>query len=243
VIGSRSLSTAIVVSKPGRYTLPAITVQWWDLDSKKMRRATLPAEEIVVATPYGQTAQSQVAPSIIEPQLSDQTNTDELPSNTATTSTQTSNLWVYSTLFFAATSILFALLWHRAKNLAPKTRKSQVRNNTTGTQTLKQALQELHRHCESGLLVGVRKALLDWGRIRWPNNNVQSLNDVQLILKTFDNSETLQALIKQLDASLYGNTDNDFHCADIYREVRALKISDKKQSGGKDNLAPLYKSS
>lgn len=243
VIGSRSLSTAIVVSKPGRYTLPAITVQWWDLDSKKMRRATLPAEEIVVATPYGQTAQPQVPASITEPQISDHTSADELPNSNATTSAQSSILWMYSTLFFAATSILFALLWRRAKNLAPKIRQSQVRSNTTDTQTLKQALQELHRHCESGLLVGVRKALLDWGRIRWPNNNVQSPNDVQLMLKDYDNSETLQALIKQLDASLYGNTDNDLHCADIYREVRALKISDKKQNSGKDNIAPLYKSS
>lgn len=238
VVGSRSLSTAIVISKPGRYTLPAIRVQWWDLNNKQIRSATLPAEEIVVAAPYGQAVEQQPTASTTEIDINQAIAAEVAPIGKTS---QSSNLWMYSNAFFAATTILFALLWGRAKTHTPPAPKSQVRNSEPNAQTTKQALQELHRHCESGLLIGVRKALIDWGRASWPDSSVQSLNDLQQILKSHDNSETLQALIAQLDASLYGNSDSDFHCADIYREARALATSKTKKKDPSDALAPLYK--
>ncbi|WP_186453953.1 BatD family protein [Denitratisoma sp. DHT3] len=45
---SREQSATWVFERPGRYELPAITLDWWDLDGRQVRQARLPAVPLVV---------------------------------------------------------------------------------------------------------------------------------------------------------------------------------------------------
>lgn len=46
LVGSRDQSIALIANTPGRYTIPALKVRWWDTASNQLREATLPAQTL-----------------------------------------------------------------------------------------------------------------------------------------------------------------------------------------------------
>jgi hypothetical protein len=233
IISTRSVSTAIVASKAGRYTLPAITVKWWDLKAKRQRSATLSAVEIVVMPAAGTNVYQ--TPEVTAPELA--------ASNIAAIeliphAVDANPLWIAASGFFALTTLLFAILWRRAK-------KAQfIAATAIGVKppsSDKQALQELRRHCESGLLTGVRKSLLQWAQIRWNDKTILTLADIEQRLLVVNDGELLIDLLKQLDSSLYSNKSTEIDSLAIYQQVKRMAIPTQKKQHQQAELKPLYR--
>lgn len=56
VIGTREQSVAFIADRPGHYTLPALTVHWWDTQTNQGRVTTLPARTLIVTPAPGSSA-------------------------------------------------------------------------------------------------------------------------------------------------------------------------------------------
>jgi hypothetical protein len=48
LVGSRDQTIALMADSPGRYTIPALTVAWWDTEANQPRVATLPARTLTI---------------------------------------------------------------------------------------------------------------------------------------------------------------------------------------------------
>ena len=233
IISTRSVSTAIVASKAGRYTLPAITVKWWDLKAKQQRSATLPPVEIVVMNAAGSIVDQP--PEVTAPKLA-VTNIAALELKPHTV--DANPLWIAACGFFALTTLLFAVLWRRAKKV------QFIAGTAIGVKppsSDKQALKELRRHCELGLLTGVRKSLLQWAQKRWNDKTVLTLADIEQRLLVIDDSELLIDLLKQLDGSLYSNKSIEIDSMAIYQQVKRMALPAQKKHNQQTELTPLYR--
>jgi hypothetical protein len=119
VVSQYSLTTAIVPTKPGTYTLPEIRVPWWNPHLKKQQFATLPARTINVIG-------STVAPT-------------NIPSTARFTKNESAGYWSYISAILAVLWIITLILWHKAviANVAisdetPKCKKIPTTSATTG---------------------------------------------------------------------------------------------------------------
>ncbi len=68
VVGTRDQSVALIADRPGRYTLPALKLEWWDTKADAPRAAILPARELTILPAAGQAASPPpTAPQIAAP--------------------------------------------------------------------------------------------------------------------------------------------------------------------------------
>ncbi|MFZ0497630.1 MAG: BatD family protein, partial [Steroidobacteraceae bacterium] len=63
LVGSRDQTIALIADSPGQYTIPALTVRWWDTQANQPRTATLPARTLTILPAAGSTAASAAAPT------------------------------------------------------------------------------------------------------------------------------------------------------------------------------------
>ncbi|MPY21519.1 BatD family protein [Shewanella sp. YLB-07] len=103
MVSQLTQTLAIVPTKAGEYTLPAVTVPWWNPHTKRQEQATLPARTITVIG-------SDVAEI-------------NLPQITNTSATDTSDYWPWLSLIFAALWLATLALWQKSR--------SQIKQLTT----------------------------------------------------------------------------------------------------------------
>lgn len=56
LIGSRDQTIALMADTPGHYTIPALSVKWWDTKTNQLRTATLPARILTILPAPGSAA-------------------------------------------------------------------------------------------------------------------------------------------------------------------------------------------
>src|SRR6185437_3987766 len=56
LVGSRDQTIALMADSPGHYTIPALTVSWWDTQNNQPRTATLPARTLTILPAAGSSA-------------------------------------------------------------------------------------------------------------------------------------------------------------------------------------------
>lgn len=117
VVGRRNQSIAYIADQPGRYTLPAIRLPWWDTATDSLRWAELPAREIVVNPLAGDVQPPSQAPTQTlgktTPELNE--NIEHTVPETAAPTESSNTRWLY--LVIAIQTLLIAvlaiLLWRR----------------------------------------------------------------------------------------------------------------------------------
>ncbi|EDQ00165.1 BatD family protein [Shewanella benthica] len=94
MVSQLTQTLAIVPTRAGEYTLPAITVPWWNPHTKRQEQATLPARTITV-----------IASDVAEVNLSQITNTS---------ATNTADYWPWLSLIFATLWLATLALWKKS---------------------------------------------------------------------------------------------------------------------------------
>jgi hypothetical protein len=61
LIGSRDQTIALMAESPGQYTIPALTIAWWDTQTNQPRMATLPARTLTILPAPGGAAATTAA--------------------------------------------------------------------------------------------------------------------------------------------------------------------------------------
>ncbi|GIU53375.1 BatD family protein [Shewanella sp. KT0246] len=96
VIAQYSLTSAIVPTKPGTFTLPEITIPWWNTHLRQQQYATIPARTVTITGTIATTPEVATAPT--------RANNEQ------------SSLWPWLTLLFATLWLITLALWIKARS-------------------------------------------------------------------------------------------------------------------------------
>ena len=252
VVGKRSEGTAIVASQAGTFTLPEVRLPWWNTETNSLETAILPARTINVMAVSGALPGSPADFGTFPLQGNNPGGALQSPAP------QTSGLylfWISATVFFAAAWLVSTVLWIRSRRQlmyaettgthplplrVPKAGNTAVYVPVSGPGSPDAALRVLKTACENRNLADIRKAVLKWGQASFGDSSLLTLEELARRSK----DEKVTAVLKQLDAALYGSADADhFSGKSLYEAIVALHK--KGVPGESDNnrygLPPLYR--
>jgi hypothetical protein len=233
VQGSRVETVAIIPTHGGDFTLPAVKIEWWNNKTQSMETTTLPEKRLhaLGATPAAQPnteTQASLASEVTT------TNTvaplaTPLPNSTNTL------LWVATIFFMLLSTTLLFYVWRLNKRMKQWQVALQEANETE-LQNEKNIWNVLRKAAEQKDAYVLRRAVIDWGKLQWPGDDINSLDDISILAKKEDLSRALQ----QLDELLYSNhTSGDWSPEAL---LKLLNICRKEKKTGKKTsaLKPLY---
>jgi len=232
ITGYRLEKVALIPTRPGTLTLPAIEIAWWNTETQQKQVARIPARTIQVVAAATSSSVDNSAP--VEPKIpatvEPQKQPEVLP---APVPVEDSFGWKVLSVVLALGWLITGFAWFmRSRNKPPR------KPEATPEADHKQLLKKLQAVCQQRDLAGVRQALLNWSEAWLDQAEVHSLQDVIEHLPA-----ELGAEIKKLDAVLYGAKQQTIDCDLIASGIQRLaqqKLGKTKQQAT-ELLEPLYK--
>jgi len=202
IVSQLTQTLAIVPTKIGSYTLPEISVPWWNPHTKQQEVATLPARTILITG-------------------SDNVD-NELPLLSSETSgSTTSGIWPWLTLFFALLWLVTVILWRRALS----------HNNRVGDKSLpvaavqpkqgSSAYERIVQACEEEDAGKVLSALQAYFSEQYAKK--MTLNEISQL------SPVLDAVIAELQASAFSREKTKIDYRTILAKVKSAPTVSTKQ--------------
>lgn len=219
VRGVRQDSAALLVQQAGEFLLPAQTLYWWDTQADTLQQLELDAIALKVVSSESFVAAAAAA----EPATSTDLAVLDRPV-----------LWPWqlaSALLGLALSACLILLYRSRQRLALL---GQPHPDEAIFDTVVQGnpLADLQTACRANHPAEARKALESWARLQ---QDAEGLIDI-----TQRHPELAEAL-DDLNASLFGQTESHWRGKPLWRAVRMVVQSQKRQTTDQDNpLDSLY---
>lgn len=213
---TRTQKIAMIPTRAGKLTLPAIHLIWWDTKTHQQRTSSLPAETIHVlpaaassttgipAAPVQQSSATQIQPKPATPGATTAGNTtpQHKPVVTSEDTHLVTLLIILASFFALAWLITLLFLWQRRK---PRAQAQQPQKETETRITEQACLKQLALACRLNDPDATRHALLEWAKIHWPDNPPLSLGALANRLQ----DPVMQRQLSELDKALYtGNVTN-----------------------------------
>ncbi|MGV6809124.1 MAG: BatD family protein [bacterium] len=227
VTGTREEHIILVPSQAGKFTLPDISLAWWNSTENKAATAVLEAQSLTVTgeaatlnptqspntndpnqTAIGseQNTSSTVQQSMTEPLQAQSTNTfmaDNL------------NIWFYlSLLLFILLTISLYLLWRQSALVSIPTKEREKLPKTQVLPPRSHVEKAIKQACQRQQAKQLRNAVLDWGSV------VLNIREKSLpAIATQLHDKTLSDQLLQLNRVLYANEAIDYHFADVCQRL------------------------
>lgn len=218
LIALREEKIAYIPSKAGDFTLPALTISWFNTKTQKVEVASLPAVSIkALATG------NQPAPSPLSTQPQQQTDSPQ----TAVTPSTDNLLWQGLSAFLAVGWLLTGALFYRRSRAKSPTHIQPVHKATD--QDEKKALK---RACRQHNPQAAKLALLQWGKQQFRADSLTAIAGYC--------SEPLRNQIALLNQCLYADKSANWDGQALWQayEANAVKQDTAKQDA---TLEPLYR--
>ena len=208
-LGARKESMAIVPTRAGELTLPAIEVTWWDTQRDQLQTAILPAKTVVVAPASAKPEQSLSAvlpTSQLQPQA---------PRGEAEIIYKTqAGYWPWLCGVLAVLNLLQLGFW-----VTKLRQKINVKAPDSVTHTSDSSLGDTIRAAQNNNAQACRQALTNWHRSQ------KTVGNVQTFFSRNGGSEALQNAIDELDAALYKPTDKPWRGEQLASALKDWKAN------------------
>jgi hypothetical protein len=222
ITGIRKLNYTIIPRKTGQFTLPIISINWWNVNIDKEEIFTLPEQIIVVAkSTIADTIakQNQVLPILQSTQV--KKSEGSMPVI----------LWqIVSSVFFIVICFLFYQLYALKKQ--PVDIKSNRPKNVFLSQQ-KIIINHIKIHIENKNWQQLRKELINWGQLTCKDETLDSLNKLAVKIPE------LALHLQQLDNYLYGQHIDDSYNPNSLLEL-IIKYKPSTHTNKKSVLKELY---
>ena len=241
LVGNRSQTIALMADSPGRYTIPALTVKWWDTQANQLRAATLPARTLTILPAPGNTAAATSAPpapaaqlqtSPIVPRLAPPTSAAPKPTPSRSPSEWE---WVSIGLAVVWLATLGAWLWSRRRlRAAPRPVRPAIQ--TAPRQLRSDPAKEraaFRAACQANDPQAARAHLLAWTTALW-GATPAGINAVA----TRIGDPAVAELLRDLDRACYAG--GAWQGDGLAAALTDLPAPLGKTSRQRDGLAPLY---
>ncbi|HEB81577.1 MAG TPA: protein BatD, partial [Gammaproteobacteria bacterium] len=191
ITGIKQFKIALIPTAAGSYTVPAITVKWFNTRSGKEEAAVLPPVQLKVT---GTAATAAPPPAATQPQAVTPAETPPPQPAPATLPTEPA-YWKWLALFFAGAWLITLLLLlkksGKRKNGAPEA------NKTTSAASVNKALSKVTKYAKQNDARQTRDALIEWARLNYKQPHISSLLQI-----TDYCSENLRSEIRELNQAL-----------------------------------------
>ena len=238
VIGTQQMTLSYIPNKSGPIVFPPINIDWWDVNNKQQKTATLPAWNLNIAKGEFSETDSAPASEAISKSTDEELKDEQLSSKAPlippkkeslfNTDSWTSLFWMLFTLIVGA-----ALLWFARRYL----RSISTKNTKHEAQLLK---SELISACESNDKQTVARLLIKYAQIVWEDDSIQNLRSLANAIDS--NAE----LILDLENSLYASGSSNWQGKELRQLIEQdflnKKLTTTKEIKGEDGLTPLYPS-
>ena len=235
LIAQRKETIAIIPSQAGKLQLPAVSVPWFNILTKHIEHAQLPARTIDISP--GAAAK----PSPIATSAPSAKNTAPLPKDLDVQNRAQSDLssiqsppsfWSVSSWILLALWLLTLLAWawqSRPKS-AGKIRKTSATDNSE-----KHAWKKLEQALAQGKPGEITPALVNWLQIRldMPQANLSAL-------QSSINQPQLNIEIDHLFAHRFGRSQDQWNATDLHQTVKKLRDNTRATDTNTKTLQPLY---
>jgi hypothetical protein len=248
LIAQKITGTALVPSRAGEYTLPAVELHWWDTQQDRPRTARLPARTIAVEP----AADGAAAPAPVNPpQGAPGTRPEPLPGATgqgeqATTPgaghapAQSAGFWPWVSAVITLAWLVTGVLWWRARRqhrAAPPAATARNRSPVGDRPDPALALRELQQACERHDARAARRALLRWAAGRWPGQAPRTLEELAQRLPA------ASGVLHDLDRHLYAAGSDAWDGPGAWSQLQTMlaEVAPRGETPpGNGTLPPLY---
>ncbi len=225
VSGEKTLRLAYLPARPGTFTLPSVTLNWWDTKSDQQRVATLP-ERVVEVKPAKNRQHMPTQPTLV-PGLNGSTQTG--PSNKtegdsfltpqsggemAPLSKTSQTMWFWISLAFAVLWLLTLGLWWRNRRVSINREEQSV--DQAKPENTNKARKQFLSACNKNDPKLARQALLRWAAILWPQSPPAGLNELALRL----NNEEASDALNELDRALYQDKSVSWDGQELAQKIK-----------------------
>ena len=230
----RQQKNAIIPARAGEYTLPEVSLPWWNTDTKTLEYAVLPERRVQVAAAAPEAAIDR--PVLPAPDMDIQVREQAAPEagETAAAATGASpgiSIWQWLTFFLAVAwlTTLAYILKNRQGAQAP----SPLAQN----ENVKQMRKALEWACRDNDPQRAKTALLQWAGARSERTPVSSLGDLEK-----QSSDKLAAEIRNLSRALYSRNSEPWHGEPLWQAfLQEEKSSAAETSPEQGKLEPLFR--
>ena len=220
--GERTDRYAMIGISAGEVTLPGLDLSWWDIDAGEWRVASLPAVSINIL----------LDPDLIsvEPPQETRVDTTAVDDDVEAALIVDSLPWELIAETLAAVLALTWLSWWWSSRPRREARepppvplhKQQARH-----------LKVARKAALAGDAAGVRQALLDWGRLQWPDKPPRSVGRLAEAV-----SSPLSDELQRLSGISYGPAGGDWNGEALAKALRSFAVVDESVESEKADLLP-----
>jgi len=224
IIALREEKIAYIAENPGSYTLPAIKIPWFNIQTGQMEVAQIPAVSMVVIPSV--TAKPQFTPT-------HKAINSPLPINNKTPQTVIqvveNKTWMWVALLFALAWLMTLLILIRRS----KPIKQQTKTVNNDTPKLNESIKHLKQACLANDNQAAKNALLDWGKIQFQCYNLTDIAEHV--------DEPLCTEIALLNQTLYSQQPNSWQGDVLLRVFSHYQVKPLKGEDHTLELEPLHK--
>ncbi|HWM28304.1 MAG TPA: BatD family protein [Woeseiaceae bacterium] len=223
ILASRKDQYAMIGIEAGEVRLPAVELPWWNIDEGAWEVATLPGRSIRIQP----SADALPKPEVVaEPQPSAEASAGTLVVH--------STFWRRASEILGALWLLTLLLWWLSRRSARPSRPTEPEAPPAYKQQSR-LVKQARRAARESDTHAVKAALLDWGRLQWPEYAPRSLADLAARV-----SEPLASELQTLGRISYGPGRDAWDGAGLDRALRSFSVlSPAEEEDTAQDLPPL----
>ncbi len=235
IVGMRQESIALIPTAPGKYTLPAIEVPWWNVD--KGRREVARIKKRVIEVAEAPNTPNKILSNIpLSKQLSGEKITRQNAESTNMLNVPTHQYNRYLLLISASllTGWLLTIMawWYtskkRSNNIQPELVKAEISS--------KQIKRKLTAACYANNKYLCKELLLQWGKNSFPAQIPNSLGQLSMCC-----DEPLKSQLVLLNAALYAVKSSEVWNGKLLLDafLKSNKIKKENTGGALQVIKPL----
>jgi hypothetical protein len=238
-VGKRQEKIAYIPTEPGELKLPAIKIVWWNTQTNKLETAKLPGRVIKVA---GVAEQDGQVPVQAETGIRDAAGLEHTGNGDQPQQANDKFAGISSQVWVAISAALFILWsltlisWFIASHKRGR-RNAVIPSDHQDTVSAKAVLKQVKSACDSHDPQQVKLALIDWARVRWPDQPPTSVGHIAQRV-----NGALAAELRQLNDVLYKPGGAPWNSDGLWN---SLKIYVEKYSGQPKQresvIQPMYR--
>ena len=245
VVGSREQTIALMADTPGHYTIPALTVTWWDTQANQPRVTTLPARTLaIIPAPGGATAtasapQASAAQPASTPLASQQSRPAAAVPKAVPARSPSQWQWISIGLAAVWLTTLGAWLWSR-RSRRPRVQAPPPDSRTAASPGARRAHPEPPKEraafraaCETNDAHAARAHLMVWAAALW---GVTPTGVNAIAARIGD--PAVAELLRDLDRACYAG--GAWQGRPLAAALTELPTSSGKSTRERERLAPLY---
>jgi hypothetical protein len=220
--GVRKDQYAIIGVDGGAVILPSLRLPWWDVEAREWRVAELPEQNISIR-PSREEPVVDPAPAVSAPAE----EADEPAGGRGS-----SDIWRRVAQLVAALWLLTLVAWWLSSRP-----KSEPREPSPPPLHKQQArhLKAARKAALAGDGIGVRQAMLEWGRLQWPDSAPRSIGTLAKRV-----SAPLADELTRLSRAAYGPGGEGWDGEALAKSLRSFAVlDDGGKARGSDPLPPL----